>query len=164
MERLGYRAAHAANGRQAVGWLEANPPPLMILLDLLMPEMDGFAFLERLRTKPDWHDIPVIVVTAKQLTTEERQWLGQDRAAGDRQRPERACRSVAGGARGAGAHRTCAGGVNAAWRRILLVEDNEMNRDNAVAPAGAQRPYRGGLRWTARRAWRWRRARHRTSC
>jgi CheY-like chemotaxis protein len=39
--------------------------------------MDGFAFLERLRSQPEWRNIPVIVVTAKQLTAEERQWLGQ---------------------------------------------------------------------------------------
>ena len=61
----------------ALAWLEANMPPVLILLDLLMPEMDGFAFLERLRSQSEWRDIPVVVVTAKQLTTEERQWLGQ---------------------------------------------------------------------------------------
>jgi CheY-like chemotaxis protein len=49
----------------------------LILLDLLMPEMDGFAFLERLRSEPDWQSIPVIVLTAKQLTAEERQRLSQ---------------------------------------------------------------------------------------
>ena len=77
VDKLGYGVAHAANGRQAIAWLESNMPPLMILLDLLMPEMDGFAFLERLRSQSEWHGIPVIVVTAKQLTAEERQWLGQ---------------------------------------------------------------------------------------
>jgi CheY-like chemotaxis protein len=77
VERLGYHAALTANGRQALAWLEANVPPRLILLDLMMPEMGGFAFLERLRARPEWHDIPVIVVTAKQLTAEERQWLGQ---------------------------------------------------------------------------------------
>jgi CheY-like chemotaxis protein len=77
VEKLGYGAAHASNGRQALNWLEANAPPLLILLDLLMPEMDGFAFLERLRSQPEWQEIPVIVVTAKQLSAEERRWLGQ---------------------------------------------------------------------------------------
>jgi CheY-like chemotaxis protein len=77
VEKLGFSAVLTSNGRQAIAWLEANAPPRLILLDLLMPEMDGFGFLERLRTEPEWHDIPVIVVTAKQLTTEERQWLGQ---------------------------------------------------------------------------------------
>jgi signal transduction histidine kinase/CheY-like chemotaxis protein len=78
IEKLGFRAVLTANGRQAIAWLEANAPPRLILLDLLMPEMDGFGFLERLRVNPEWRDIPVIVVTAKQLTVEERQWLGQN--------------------------------------------------------------------------------------
>jgi CheY-like chemotaxis protein len=78
VEKLGFRAVLTANGRQAIAWLEANAPPRLILLDLLMPEMDGFGFLERLRLNPEWRDIPVIVVTAKQLTVEERQWLGQN--------------------------------------------------------------------------------------
>jgi CheY-like chemotaxis protein len=77
VEKLGFRAALAANGRQAIAWLETNTPPLVILLDLLMPEMGGIAFLEQLRIRPEWRDIPVIVVTAKQLTSEEQQWLGQ---------------------------------------------------------------------------------------
>ncbi len=77
VEKLGYRAALTANGKQAISWLEVNDPPQMILLDLLMPEMDGFGLLERLRVRPEWRDIPVIVVTAKQLTAEEQQWLGQ---------------------------------------------------------------------------------------
>jgi len=42
------------------------------LLDLMMPEMDGFEFLERIRALPRWSHIPVIVVTAKELTGAER--------------------------------------------------------------------------------------------
>ncbi|HTI79435.1 MAG TPA: response regulator [Acetobacteraceae bacterium] len=77
VEKLGFGVAHAANGRQGLIWLESNRPPVLILLDLLMPEMDGFAFLERLRSQVEWQGIPVVVVTAKQLTAEEQQWLGQ---------------------------------------------------------------------------------------
>jgi len=77
VERLGHRTARAANGREAVDWLEANAPPALILLDLLMPEMDGFAFLNLLRGREAWRDIPVVVVSAKQLTEAERQWLGE---------------------------------------------------------------------------------------
>ncbi len=77
IERLGYRTSVAVNGREAVAWLEANPPPVLILLDLQMPEMDGFAFLNVLRQHADWRDIPVVVVTAKQLTVAERAWLGE---------------------------------------------------------------------------------------
>jgi CheY-like chemotaxis protein/nitrogen-specific signal transduction histidine kinase len=77
VEKLGYRAALTANGREAIAWLEGNATPVVILLDLLMPEMDGFAFLEWLRIRPESRDIPVIVVTAKELTLEERHLLSQ---------------------------------------------------------------------------------------
>jgi CheY-like chemotaxis protein len=43
----------------------------LILLDLMMPEMDGFEFLTELRKKEAWADIPVVVVTAKDITAEE---------------------------------------------------------------------------------------------
>ena len=48
-----------------------NPAPSLILLDLMMPEMDGFEFLRELRQRPALADIPVIVVTAKELTAED---------------------------------------------------------------------------------------------
>ena len=47
----------------------------MILLDLMMPEMDGFAFLDEMHRQQKWKNIPVIVVTAKDLTNEERERL-----------------------------------------------------------------------------------------
>ena len=47
----------------------------MILLDLMMPEMDGFQFMQELRARPDCHDIPVIVITAKDLTAEDHRRL-----------------------------------------------------------------------------------------
>ncbi len=75
IERMGLRAASTANGQQALDWLEANPPPALILLDLLMPVMDGFAFLRHLRARAAWRVIPVLVLTAKTLTAEEREAL-----------------------------------------------------------------------------------------
>lgn len=45
--------------------------PDLIILDLMMPEMDGFALLDRLRAQMPTHDIPIIVVTAKELTSVE---------------------------------------------------------------------------------------------
>jgi CheY-like chemotaxis protein len=52
-------------------WLGDHPAPNLILLDLLMPELDGFEFLQELRKRPAFVDIPVIVVTAKELTAED---------------------------------------------------------------------------------------------
>jgi CheY-like chemotaxis protein len=49
--------------------------PELILLDLMMPEMDGFQFLDEVRKHEDWRSIPVIVITAKELTPEDRQRL-----------------------------------------------------------------------------------------
>jgi CheY-like chemotaxis protein len=61
----------AENGRVALERLEASAPSL-VLLDLMMPEMDGFQFLEALRAQAAWRSIPVVVVTAKDLTVEDR--------------------------------------------------------------------------------------------
>jgi CheY-like chemotaxis protein len=49
----------------------------LILLDLMMPEMDGFEFLAELRRHPEWNSIPVLVITAKQLTPQERAVLNE---------------------------------------------------------------------------------------
>jgi len=47
----------------------------VILLDLMMPEMDGFTFIDELRRRPECRHIPVVVVTAKDLTDEDRHRL-----------------------------------------------------------------------------------------
>jgi CheY-like chemotaxis protein len=65
---LGYAAAAAASGRGGLDWLASHPAPNLILLDLMMPEMDGFEFLRELRKQPAYAHVPVIVVTAKELT------------------------------------------------------------------------------------------------
>jgi CheY-like chemotaxis protein len=74
LERAGWRVAEAENGRAALARL-ADHRPQLVLLDLLMPEMDGFDFLEALRNHPDFRTIPVIVVTAKDLTDDDRRRL-----------------------------------------------------------------------------------------
>jgi PAS domain S-box-containing protein len=72
--RDGWQTDEAANGRIALERLAAATPDL-IILDLMMPEMDGFAFLRELRRQPQWRRIPVIVVTAKDLTEADRKAL-----------------------------------------------------------------------------------------
>ncbi|MBW1687229.1 MAG: response regulator [Deltaproteobacteria bacterium] len=74
LEKAGWEVTKAGNGREALHLL-AGIRPALILLDLMMPVMDGFDFLLEMRTHAEWHDIPVIVLTAKDLTDEDRRIL-----------------------------------------------------------------------------------------
>lgn len=74
LEKEGWQIDEAENGRIALQTLEAVKPEL-ILLDLMMPEMNGFRFIDQLRQNSQWHHIPVIVITAKELTAAERAQL-----------------------------------------------------------------------------------------
>jgi signal transduction histidine kinase/CheY-like chemotaxis protein/HAMP domain-containing protein len=81
IEKMGLTAAEVTNGRLALGWLAENPAPALILLDLMMPEMDGFEFLDTFNSRADWRHVPVVVMTAKHLTMAERGLLsGQGRS------------------------------------------------------------------------------------
>jgi CheY-like chemotaxis protein len=70
LQREGFSVAEAEDGRAGLERMSEHRPSL-ILLDLLMPQMNGFEFLAELQTKPEWRSIPVVVVTAKDLTAEE---------------------------------------------------------------------------------------------
>jgi CheY-like chemotaxis protein len=70
----GWTVCEAENGRVALEKVEACGPDL-ILLDLLMPEMDGFEFLSELRDHDEWRSIPVVVLTAKEMTIEDHRRL-----------------------------------------------------------------------------------------
>jgi signal transduction histidine kinase/CheY-like chemotaxis protein len=77
LERGGWSVHEAENGRCALDEL-ANARPTLILLDLMMPEMDGFEFLNQLLDQPEWGRVPVLVVTAKTLSAAERTRLNGD--------------------------------------------------------------------------------------
>jgi CheY-like chemotaxis protein len=74
MESEGWTVSEAINGRVALECLERERPSL-ILLDLMMPEVDGFQFAAEVRRHPEWRIIPIVVVTARDLSSEERQKL-----------------------------------------------------------------------------------------
>jgi CheY-like chemotaxis protein len=67
----GWRIVEAEDGRAALARVGEEVPSL-VLLDLLMPEMDGFEFVEELRRNEKWCSIPVVIVTAKDVTAEDR--------------------------------------------------------------------------------------------
>jgi CheY-like chemotaxis protein len=70
----GCTVREAANGRLALDAIAAELPDA-ILLDLMMPEMDGFELVVALQANTGWRDIPVVVVTARDLTAEDRKRL-----------------------------------------------------------------------------------------
>ena len=74
LETNDFRVRAAVNGKEALEKVKESKPCL-ILLDLMMPEMDGFEFAERLRENKEWLDIPVVVITAKDLTKEDHKRL-----------------------------------------------------------------------------------------
>jgi len=74
LERAGWEAMDAENGLVALERLKEKIPAV-ILLDLMMPEMDGFEFITRLRREEPWRNIPVIVVTSKDITIDEHRKL-----------------------------------------------------------------------------------------
>ena len=77
VQGAGMRTGEAVNGRVALHWLQDHPRPALILLDLMMPEMDGFEFLEHMRDDDELRDIPIVVLTAKELTEKERTFLAE---------------------------------------------------------------------------------------
>ncbi len=71
LERHGWSVGEAGNGAEALERVRAKVPQL-VLLDLMMPVMDGFAFLEALRRMPEGGDVPVLVLTARDVSLAER--------------------------------------------------------------------------------------------
>ena len=77
LERSGWMVTEAENGHVALERVGENSLQV-ILLDLMMPGMDGFEFITKLRKRTDWRSIPVVVLTAKDITADERRQLMND--------------------------------------------------------------------------------------
>jgi two-component system, OmpR family, alkaline phosphatase synthesis response regulator PhoP len=65
LERQGYVVIHAADGRAAVEHVVSQPPPDLVLLDVMLPFVDGFEIIGLIRAQPAWADVPVLMLTAK---------------------------------------------------------------------------------------------------
>lgn len=76
LSKRGWAVTEAADGSDALSVL-GKTRPSVVVLDLMMPGMDGFEVLDAMRREATWRDIPVVVVTAKDLSTEEVAWLNQ---------------------------------------------------------------------------------------
>ncbi|HEX6368928.1 MAG TPA: response regulator [Longimicrobium sp.] len=71
LEKEGWKVCEAANGVEALECLERERPNL-ILLDLMMPVMDGFEFAEHVRLHDEWSSIPIVVLSARDLSAADR--------------------------------------------------------------------------------------------
>jgi CheY-like chemotaxis protein len=80
LTELGYTVLEARNGREGLEQIAADGADL-ILLDLMMPVMDGFEFLTELRQEKRFEQVPVVVVSAKDLTEGDRKRLAQGHVA-----------------------------------------------------------------------------------
>lgn len=65
LTRRGFTVHLASDGRRAAELLEALPPPSLVLLDVMLPYMDGFELIQRIRAKVDWREVPIIMLTSK---------------------------------------------------------------------------------------------------
>ncbi len=72
--REGWTVREAGDGEEGLAELAASKPAV-ILLDLMMPQMNGFEMLRAMRENPAWHDVPVVIVTSKDLGRDELEWL-----------------------------------------------------------------------------------------
>ena len=70
LQDAGYHVTLAGDGEEALGLLSQEPLPDLILLDMLMPGMDGWHFLQHIKAKPNLRTVPIVIVTGTILTLE----------------------------------------------------------------------------------------------
>ena len=69
----GYRVIRARNGREGLDIIQRERP-LIVIADIMMPQLDGFGLVHRLRINPDTRDIPVVFITATYVTPEDQEF------------------------------------------------------------------------------------------
>jgi DNA-binding response OmpR family regulator len=65
LEREGYQVHTATDGRQATRLIGAMPPPSLILLDIMLPYVDGLQLVKVIRAREGWREIPIIMLTSR---------------------------------------------------------------------------------------------------
>ena len=67
LEEHGMDVSFAENGKDALQWLESHAVPDVVLMDVMMPEMDGYDTTRAIRQRQEWHGVPIIALTAKAM-------------------------------------------------------------------------------------------------
>lgn len=75
LKNRGYQVFEASNGQDVIDFLQEDQPD-MILLDLVMPKLDGFEVIEHIQSNPDWANIPVVIFTGMDLSKDDFSRLG----------------------------------------------------------------------------------------
>jgi CheY-like chemotaxis protein len=75
LERHGALVSYADNGQQGLELLNAGPPPQAVLVDIMMPELDGYEIMRRIRQQPRHARLPLIAVTAKAMPADREKCL-----------------------------------------------------------------------------------------
>jgi signal transduction histidine kinase/CheY-like chemotaxis protein/CHASE3 domain sensor protein len=75
LEPRGVNVSIARNGREALSALERTPNIDLVLMDIMMPEMDGFEAMQRIRLRPEWARLPIIALTAKAMKDDQERCL-----------------------------------------------------------------------------------------
>src|SRR5690606_18496936 len=75
IEPRGAAVEIARNGREALAKLEREGPFDLVLMDVMMPEMDGIAAMEAIRRQPEWRGLPIIALTAKAMKADQERCL-----------------------------------------------------------------------------------------
>lgn len=65
LSREGFVVEVANDGRAAQALIATMPPPALVMLDVMLPFVDGYLLLSEIRARPDWSEVPVIMLTAK---------------------------------------------------------------------------------------------------
>lgn len=65
LQRIGYQVVLVDDGRAAQAHIETHAPPVVVLLDVMLPHVDGLQLVALLRRQPAWAEVPVLMLTAK---------------------------------------------------------------------------------------------------
>jgi len=65
LSRRGFDVRIALDGRQATDFIDTLPPPALVLLDVMLPYLDGFELIKKIREHATWNQVPIIMLTAK---------------------------------------------------------------------------------------------------